>query len=196
MEKPRLRTAGATEPGHPGLARGCPKIATRRIPTYFSNNFGKTAFYARSNRLINVPDLLNELLFLYQRLNWVSLLVSIFSNAGIFYNLDDCAQYPGDDADARRHLNRHSAQCIDQPCQSSGVFLVSEDHLTGPVISHSGHFCAGNSTTLERLGRAGTGTLLIRQRSSSTLVMQPEHPGSWSGGGATFSSPTRRFKSF
>jgi len=119
-----------------------------------------------------VPDLLNELLFLYQRLNWVSLL-DLFLVTLVFFTILMIVR----DTQAMMLMRGVILIVILLSVLTSLVNLPAFSWLVRttlpallfaiPVI-----FAPEIRRGLERLGRAGTGTLLIRQPSSSILVMQ------------------------
>ena len=119
-----------------------------------------------------MPDLLNELLFLYQRLNWVSLL-DLFLVTLVFFTILMIVR----DTQAMMLMRGVILIVILLSVLTSLVNLPAFSWLVRttlpallfaiPVI-----FAPEIRRGLERLGRAGTGTLLIRQPSSSILVMQ------------------------
>jgi diadenylate cyclase len=119
-----------------------------------------------------VADFLNELLFLYQRLNWVSLL-DLFLVTLVFFTILMIVR----DTQAMMLMRGVILIVILLSVLTSLVNLPAFSWLVRttlpalllaiPVI-----FAPEIRRGLERLGRAGTGTLLIRKHSSSVLVMQ------------------------
>jgi diadenylate cyclase len=119
-----------------------------------------------------VPDLLNNILFLFQRLTWLSLL-DLFLVAMVFYTLLILVR----DTQAVILLRGVILLIIMLTLVTSVVDLPAFSWLIRtalpslflaiPVI-----FAPEIRRALERLGRAGSGALLIRQSNTSIMAMQ------------------------
>jgi diadenylate cyclase len=119
-----------------------------------------------------VPDLLNDLLFLYQRLTWVSLL-DLFLVTLVFYTIlmlvrDTQAVVLMRGVILLVILLSLLTSVVDLPAFSWLVqTALPALFLAIPVI-----FAPEIRRGLERLGRAGSGTIFIRQSNTTTQAIQ------------------------
>ena len=95
-----------------------------------------------------VTNFLNDLLFIFQRVNWLSVVDILLVTLIFFILLIHSARYTGIGFAARCTFSGNLVSFAHQSGRLASLFLAHPKHAARSVAGHPGHFCSRNPTRI------------------------------------------------